>query len=322
MFVLNRLVLMVFLMAVTGTLGMAEESCVWHDVEADVQRDRAAILGMAGAYKVGFRFEETVGVASGYELAEPYEAHATELVEVVEDRGDRISLQHILVVKHPETGESRVVKHWRQDWTFEDRELLVYLGNQTWQRFTLPEEEVKGTWTQAVYQVDDSPRYESFGRWVHIGERSSWTSEKTWRPLPRRETTKRRDYDVMEAVNRHTVTPDGWYHEQSNEKVVLGDGGEPVRVIAHETGLNRYERIDGAELAAARAYWDEHRAFWSAVRGAWGETLSAHERLELRRQAEGKFLGQRFAELIESDAEVQAALRDAVAERIRAYVVQ
>ena len=44
---------------------------------------------------------------------------ATELVTLLENAPGRVSLQHVLVV-----GTS-VVKHWRQDWSFEDREQVL-----------------------------------------------------------------------------------------------------------------------------------------------------------------------------------------------------
>ena len=75
---------------------------------AEIEQDRKAILAMAGDYKVTFQFQETVGIKPGYELKEPYHSEATEFIEVIEDRGDFISLQHVLVLHDEETGEARV----------------------------------------------------------------------------------------------------------------------------------------------------------------------------------------------------------------------
>jgi len=124
-----------------------------------------------------------------------------------------------------------------------------------------------------VYQVDDSPRYEAIGKWEHLGERSAWESEVTWRPLPRREHTKRKDYHVMQAVNRHTITPAGWVHEQDNQKLVLDEAGQPVRIIAHESGLNIYDTTDSVDFSAGRDYWEDTAAYWSDVRELWAEVL-------------------------------------------------
>jgi hypothetical protein len=68
-------------------------------------------------------------------------------------------------------------------------------------------------------QVDDSPRYESIGTWVHVDGRHEWQS-KTDSPLPRREFTKRSDYNVLRRGNRIYLTPQGWMFEQDNKKIV------------------------------------------------------------------------------------------------------
>ncbi|MEM9752447.1 MAG: DUF6607 family protein [Planctomycetota bacterium] len=239
-------------------------------VASAFEQDRAAILAMAGDYRVKFQFQETVAIQADYDLKDPYHAEATEFVEVVEDTGDRIVLQHVLVLA-PKAGETepRVVKHWRQDWRYEDTKVTLFRGHRVFEHLTLPAESVAGTWSQAVYQVDDSPRYEAIGTWTHIGERSTWQSEETWRPLPRREYTKRSDYQVLAARNRHTITPAGWVHEQDNAKLVLDEQGEPVRVIAHESGLNVYDRVDDVDFSAGRDYWLDTAEYWSDIRQLW-----------------------------------------------------
>jgi hypothetical protein len=124
-----------------------------------LEPDRRAILAMAGTYRVSFHFEETFACTPGYAPTPAYDESAVELVRVVEDRGDFISLQHILVVDH-DSEDPMVVKHWRQDWTYEDTELFLFRGRDVWERVQVPRDEAEGTWTQAVYQVGDSPRYE------------------------------------------------------------------------------------------------------------------------------------------------------------------
>ncbi|MEM7623456.1 MAG: DUF6607 family protein, partial [Planctomycetota bacterium] len=248
-------------------------------VQDEYAADREAILGMAGAFEVSFRFEETVAVDAAYTLREPYSERALELVEVIADKPGYISLQHVLLVEGDEPGAaSRVVKHWRQDWIFEDARVLSYQGpdadgNKTWLTVTRSHAEVAGTWTQAVFQTTDAPRYESVGRWTHVGGVSSWESEATWRPLPRREYKTRSDYHVVACRNRHTVTSRGWSHEPDTQTVVLSDAGAPVAVIAHEVGLNTYTRTEGERLAEAQRYWREHETAWADVREAWARLL-------------------------------------------------
>ncbi len=234
--------------------------------------DRAAILAMAGHFEVSFAFEETVAAQAGYELVEPYTAEAAELVTVIADTPRFISLQHVLVVT-ADDGEQHVVKHWRQDWTYEDTELLVYRGHRRFERVPLDPAAVTGTWSQAVFQVDDSPRYEAMGRWTHVGDHATWVSEPTWRPLPRRERSRSDEYHVVVATNRHSITPTGWVHEQDNRKTVLDEQGQAVAVIAHEAGVNHYRRDASIDLAAGEVYWAEHHETWAVVRDAWASAL-------------------------------------------------
>jgi len=234
-------------------------------------QDREAILAMAGTHKVTFRFEETAQIAPDYDLKNGfYEADATEVVEVVEDSPTRITLQHLLVVGDEDEAPT-VIKHWAQIWTWQDTEILDYCGSDEihqWNKVTMMPSEVAGTWSQLVTQVDDTPRYESFGHWVHEAGESSWESMPTRRPLPRREYTKRDDYDYLLVTNRHTLSNRGWVHAQDNRKVVDREG-EPRRVLCFESGLNRYVRQADPRAAVAKTWWSEHSAFWGDVREFW-----------------------------------------------------
>jgi hypothetical protein len=256
------------------------------------EKDRAAILAMAGEYRVKFQFMETIPLLPGYERHEPHMSNATEFVEVIEDTGDRIVLQHILVLDHDdaETGQ-RVVKHWRQDWVYQNTLLYEFTGDNTWTPRTLSDDEARGTWTQRVFQVDDSPRYQGFGHWTHRANLSSWESNETWRPLPRREWLTRSDYQVLVAVNRHTITPDGWVHEQDNFKLVLADDGEGAasqQVLAREVGLNIYTKVDDYDFTLGREYWEQTRPFWRDVRAAWDELFAAGQPIRLHRRVDDK----------------------------------
>jgi hypothetical protein len=230
----------------------------------DPTRDRAAIRAMAGSYDVDFDFRETQALTPGYELHGRHRSAATELVILVEDKPQRLSLQHVLVVG------GGVIKHWRQDWAFEDRTLLELRGRGTWARRTLSAEEARCTWSQAVFGVDDSPRYEGYGRFRHSDSEAVWESNETWRPLPRREYSTRSDYDVLVGVNRHRITKAGWEHEQDNVKLVL----EPRRTLARERGLNSYLRTQPSATLPATAYWQSTAPFWAEVRAQWDHLLA------------------------------------------------
>ena len=67
-----------------------------------------------------------------------------------------------------------VIKHWRQDWIYQGVDILSYDKDERWKKKKLEKQNVKGKWVQKVYQVDDSPRYEGSGSWVHIDGKSYW----------------------------------------------------------------------------------------------------------------------------------------------------
>lgn len=254
-------------------------------------RDRAAILGLAGDYKTTFHFMESLGFAPNYKPTRPYHSWATEHVRVIEDTGRFISLQHTLVmfIQTPDgkVSEPMVQKHWRQDWTYQDTDLHTFVGRGTWARRRPTTTEAAGAWSQAVFQVDDSPRYEALGRWEHRGNLSEWIGEQTWRPLPRREHTIRQDYDVMEGAHRIVLTPTGWLHEQTNWKRVAGENA-PTAYVGKEIGLDRYERITAPSLAAADAAWQKSAPYWALVRKVWAETFAQRERFTLRDEVDGR----------------------------------
>ncbi len=258
------------------------------------ERDRRAILAMAGGYRTSFDFIETTGFSPGYTPARPYQSWATEYIFVIEDDAEFISLQHIIVMSYVDgAGHVQgpfVQKHWRQDWRYQDTDLHVYAGHGQFERVELDADEVEGRWSQSVYQVDDSPRYEAIGTWDHQGNYSAWQSERTARPLPRRESSVRDDYDVLIGTNRHALTPNGWVHEEDNLKVDLDERGERKSVVAREVGLNRYERIVDFDFAPAETYWERTEAFWADVRAAWREIYRANDAFELAEEAEGREL--------------------------------
>ena len=265
---------------------------------SNFEKDRRAILAMLGEYRVYFDFMETMGFTEDYSPSIPYQSWATEFVTLVEDKRDFISLQHILVIfSEMEDGslsEPMVVKHWRQDWKYEDKSLNEYKGFNKWAKKRYGSFAMRGSWSQSVYQVDDSPRYQSYGIWDHQKNLSSWRGNETWRPLPRREFSIRDDYDVLIGSNLKTITPSGWVHEQNNKKVVLDENSQILEVLAKEIGLARYERIKGHDWSAGKDYWQATSEFWVKVRDYWTNLLSESKTLELAKEKDGLSL---FAKL-------------------------
>jgi hypothetical protein len=247
-----------------------------------LERDRRAILAMAGPYRVSFDFLEVVRFDPSLKQDAPYQSWGTEYVFVAEDRPDFIALQHILSMRvvqaDGKVSEPIVVRHWRQEWRHQGERLLAYQGMNTWAPRDVPAADRPGTWVQSVHQVDDSPRYAARGRWQHSEGMSTWISDETWRPLPRREFSVRKDYDVLVGTNRHTITATGWVQEENNLKLAMADG----HYLSREYGLARYERIREFDFSAAEKYFVRTEPFWAEVRAAWREVGSS--RFTLRAQ--------------------------------------
>lgn len=252
------------------------------------ERDRRAILAMAGEYRVTFDFLEIVPFSSAAQPTRPYQSWGTEKIYVDEDRDDFISLVHILEMRFKQadgsTSEPMVTKHWRQDWRFEPRTIDEYAGREQWKRRSVSAAERRGAWSQTVYQVDESPRYASMGRWEHTASFSTWMSAETWRPLPRREWSVRDDYHVLIGTNRHTIDATGWVQEENNLKGVLNANRQldARPYLAREYGVARYARLRDPDFAAADAYYQRTRAFWNEVRAAWSARFAQSAPVSLK----------------------------------------
>ena len=281
-----------------------------------LERDRRAILAMAGPYRVSFDFLEVLRFDPALKPDAPYQSWGTEYVFVAEDRDSFIALQHILVMRmQNEDGSSSepvVIRHWRQEWHYQTDALVAYEGAQTWARQPVPAQQREGSWVQSVYQVDDSPRYAARGRWQHNDSYSTWVSDETWRPLPRREWSVRKDYQVLVGTNRHTITPDGWVQEENNLKLVL-DGSKPraeMPYLAREYGFARYQRIKDFDFSAGEEYFARTEPFWAEVRAAWRELAQRQPRFTLKAPVDQGRLFEPFFEYAQNLAEGKAFDRE------------
>lgn len=242
------------------------------------QQDIEAIKSMAGCYDISFNFAETFAPDTAYEFHENYLSGGTEYVFVVEESDDKIVLQHLLVV-----GDTMIIKHWRQDWLYENTGLYTYDKDNSWNFTEKSADEVKGQWTQKVYQVDDSPRYEGTASWVHADGRHYWESVAD-APLPRREFSKRSDYNVMKRRNRQELVERGWVHEQDNDKIIRSEAGD--KLLAQEKGYNTYDKIDMSNCQPAIDWWQEKQQYWGDVRAVWDELFASQKTLKLPQKAE------------------------------------
>ena len=250
--------------------------------------DIDAIKGMCGCMDIKFEFAETVSPQKDYKFYENYLSGGRELAFIVEETPDKLVIQHILVIM-----DTMIVKHWRQDWIYEGEEIFMYDKDQRWIKKTLNKKERKGKWVQKVYQVDDSPRYEGIGSWVMVDGKTYWESIAD-APLPRREYSKRKDYNVMKRGNRHEIKNFGWIHEQDNIKIMRGDTDI---IIAEEKGWNTYKRIDESNCKAAIDWWADNKSYWKNVRTVWDEYFKEKNIISLHTQINKKPLFSEFFEL-------------------------
>lgn len=250
------------------------------------QQDINAIKSMCGCYEVTFNFAETFSPNANYEFHENYKSGGLEWVELIKDEKNEISMQHLLIV-----GKNQIVKHWRQDWLYENTALYTYAGNQTWNFELLDKKLVKGQWTQKVFQVDDSPRYEGSATWVHDDGKHYWEAE-SFSPLPRREFSKRSDYNIMLRKNRHEITTAGWIHEQDNDKILRDSGTD--KLLAEEKGYNTYVKVDNSRCLAAQEWWNKNEAYWAEVRAAWDEIYAQSKTLNIQTKVADEILHQKI----------------------------
>ena len=164
----------------------------------------------------------------------------------------------------------------------------MYDKNDKWSFKSLEKKDVKGQWTQKVFQVDDSPRYEGSSSWVHVDGKSYWENT-TPAPLPRREFSKRSDYNVTLRGNRHEIIDDGWIHDQDNKKIQKDDAGNES-VLAHEKGFSTYTKVPDAECKAAVDWWMKNSNKWKMVRDKWDLIYSNNKDLALKSVVDDKKL--------------------------------
>jgi hypothetical protein len=252
------------------------------------KQDKEAIKEMCGCFEVTFSFAETFQFSedSLYKPSKTKTDKALEWAQLVEDDKNKVSIQHLLQVGGQDN--PMVIKHWRQEWLFENENFYMYNGDNNWIFENKAKNIINGQWTQKVFQVDDSPRYEGSGSWVHVDGKSYWENTTT-APLPRREYTKRSDYNITMRGNRQEITDFGWVHDQDNDKVVREVGKEDV-VLAKEKGYNVYKKVDDSRCQAAQNWWTVHQEKWAIVRTKWADVYGRNKDLTLETKVENKAL--------------------------------
>jgi hypothetical protein len=264
------------------------------------QNGKQVVDKLCGCFEVDFKYAETFSPDPNYKFHERDETGGTaELALPIEVSDKKIVIQHLLVV-----GANAVVKHWREEWTYENTEIWKYKGDRVWVKETVPADQVKGKWTQTVWEVADEPRYQGFSQFVNLDGRMIWQNT-TDAPLPRREYSVRSDYNVLKRTNRLNITDSGYVHEQDNQKIVRANGKD--KILVEEKGLNTYKRIDDKQCAAATAYWEKNKEYWGHVRKVWADYIAKHNTVALKTKIDGKFLHEYLMAMAKEYAEKKIA---------------
>ena len=85
--------------------------------------------------------------------------------------------------------------------------------------------------------------------------------------MPRREYTKRDDYNLMIRGNRHEITNYGWVHKQNNSKIIKNDIESDI--IAKE--VNFYKKVNDKRCKDALDWWNLNKSKWDSVRFEWNK---------------------------------------------------
>tara|TARA_X000000950_G_scaffold124535_1_gene155941 strand:+ start:1235 stop:2035 length:801 start_codon:yes stop_codon:yes gene_type:complete len=231
---------------------------------------------MCGCFEVKFEFAETFIYSedSTYVSSPPKTMYALELAHLIRDEKNDISIQHILQIG--DYGEPYIIKHWRQDWSYQNQDFYLYDSDNLWKFVNKSKNQVKGQWSQKVFQVDDGPRYQGSGTWVHIDGKSYWEST-TPAPLPRRERDIRNDYNLTIRGNRVEIMDYGWAHIQDNSKIIKLKNTN--KTIAKEKGYNTYKKVGDERCKYALKWWNDNHKKWDIVKEVWNDVYSKKENL-------------------------------------------
>jgi hypothetical protein len=278
---------------------------------AQAKKEKDAIKSLCGCFDVDFMYAETFSPNSAYTFKKPYDAHGLEWVFPIETGDNKIVLQHLLVIN-----DTVIVKHWREDWEYEKKDWLVFNHDASWKHVTKTEG-VKGEWTQTVWETDDGPRYQGSSKWIQNDNKYYWQNTAD-APLPRREYTSRKDYNVLQRGNRIIITDTGWVHEQDNNKIVRVDG-KSDQSLAQEKGFNIYHKTKENNCDPAKKWWVKNEAFWKTVRSSWEDVLKDKNTVHLLSKVQEQSMGQEFDKLQKENLSVQQ-LKDKVTQVLQKFV--
>lgn len=248
------------------------------------QNGKEFVDKLCGCFEVTFQYAETFSHQPGYKFHErEFVDGGVELSLPIEVSDNKVVIQHLLVIN-----DTIIVKHWREEWTYENPEIWEYKGDRLWTKKMLSKDAVKGKWTQTVWEVSDEPRYQGLSQFVLLDNKIIWQNT-TDAPLPRREYTAREDYNVLRRTNRLVISDNGYVHEQDNLKILRQNNSD--KILVEERGLNTYKKIAAEKCNPALKYWTASmQKYWSIVRKVWNEYFTTNDKIQLKFTVDEKLL--------------------------------
>lgn len=251
--------------------------------QAQAPNDKAILNKLCGCFNIDFKYAETFAPDTAYNFHKAEDiTNVTELALPIEESENKIVIQHLLMV-----GNSMVIKHWREEWTYQNTDIWIFKGDKTWVKQQRNKNEVKGKWTQTVWEVADEPRYQGYSQFVQIDNKIVWQNT-TDAPLPRREYTVRNDYNILNRTNRLNITDSGYIHEQDNKKIIRTNNID--KLLVEEKGYNIYKKINDTACQAAKIYWEKNKTYWTKVRNIWANHLATNSIIKLKNKVNDMML--------------------------------
>ncbi len=284
--------------------------------DSQVANGRQNVDKLCGCFNVEFKYAETFSPDKNYKFHDREKISAgTELALPIEVSDKKIVIQHLLVIS-----DSMIIKHWRDEWTYENPTVWHFLGDNSWEKQTLPAAQVKGNWTQTVWEVSDAPRYQGISTWITTNGKTFWQNT-TDAPLPRREYSQRNDYNILKRQNTIILTDSGWIHDQDNQKIIRTKDSD--HLLAEEKGVNTYKKIGDQKCETAKAFWKKNEFYWSKVRKGWDDYLATHTTISLKTEVDGlvmhEYLNEQAAEY--NEGKIKAAEIDSkIVELLKKFV--
>lgn len=283
------------------------------------QNHKELIRQLCGCFDVTFQYAETFAHQPTYKFHDrEFISGGTELSLPIEESENKVVIQHLLVIN-----DTVIIKHWREEWTYENPELWKYKGDRLWVKETVPAAEVKGKWTQTVWEVSDEPRYQGYSPFVSLDNKIIWQSTAD-APLPRREYTAREDYNILRRTNRIVLNTEGYVHEQDNYKVQRNAEGAE-QILVEERGLNTYKRLPEQQCNQALSFWKKNETYWTTVRQLWNEEINKRTSLKLHFKVDGKPLHEYLMKLSYAFAKKELSedqLRSSIQKEIYKFIIE